>query len=163
MNKYIVAIGVCLGIMLSSIHLNATELAGAGVQIRLDSVSANTTVSDNDIDADDLYWLSHLIGSESGANWCSEEMMYGVGSVVLNRVKSDKYPNTILSVIKQRGQYSVWSSGSIKREPSSRCVEIAKSLLKHGTSYPDNVVFQANGRQGKGVYLKIQNMYFCHD
>ena len=42
-----------------------------------------------------------------------------VVDVILNRVDSEKFPNTIEAVIKQDSQFSVWANGSLDRaEPS---------------------------------------------
>ena len=51
---------------------------------------------------DDLYVLSHIISAEAGN--CSEDMMLSVGSVVLNRVADDRFPDTISEVVFQEGQ-----------------------------------------------------------
>ena len=47
---------------------------------------------------EDLYVLSHIIQCESG--YCEREMMEGVGSVVLNRVADERFPNTIQNLLK---------------------------------------------------------------
>lgn len=58
---------------------------------------------------DELYTLSHIIQAEAG--YCQREMMEGVGSVVLNRVADDRFPDTIEDVIHQPGQYEPVSNG----------------------------------------------------
>lgn len=112
---------------------------------------------------EELEILAHLINGEAGANYCSDDMMYYVGSVALNRVKSDRFPNDIKSVVFQRGQYACTWDGNYYLEPSDRAWEIASDLLHEGSILPDSVLWQAEFRQGKGVYLKEQNMYFCFD
>lgn len=109
---------------------------------------------------DNLYILSHVINGE--ACGCSWEMKIGVGSVVLNRVKSEAYPDTIRDVVFQSGQYACTWDGNYDREPEEDSVEAAEYLLRHGSQYPDEVVYQANFAQGSGVYEVIGNMYFCY-
>lgn len=109
----------------------------------------------------DVYILAHVLNGEAGSNWCSDEMIYGVGSVVLNRVKDKRFPDTIEGVVFQKGQYACTWDGNYDREPSQRCWDIAWDLYKNGTTWPENVIFQAQFEQGTGVYKKIQNMYFC--
>ena len=109
---------------------------------------------------DNLYVLSHVINGE--ACGCSWEMKIGVGSVVINRVHSDAYPDTIRDVVFQSGQYACTWDGNYDREPEEESVEAAEYLLKHGSQYPDEVVYQANFTQGSGVYEVIGNMYFCY-
>lgn len=113
------------------------------------------------VDQDDLYLLAHLIYGEAGASYCSDDMQVYVGSVVLNRVKSPDFPNTIEEVIFQKGQYACTWDGNFYREPDDRAWEIANDLLYYGSMLPDDVVFQAEFTQGSGIYIKEQNMYFC--
>lgn len=112
---------------------------------------------------EELDMLAHLINAECGAEWCQDEMLYYTGSVVLNRIKSKDFPDTMKEVIFQKGQYSCTWNGSYKNlKPTKRCVNIAKRLLTYGSVLPENVVFQANFKQGLGVYAQVQNMYFCY-
>lgn len=114
------------------------------------------------IDENELEMLAHLINGEAGADWCEDEMLYYVGSVVLNRMNSKDFPNTMEGVIFQKGQYACTWDGNYNRTPSERCYRIAEQLLTYGSVLPENVVFQAEFKQGSGVYEKVQNMYFCY-
>ena len=107
--------------------------------------------------------LAHLLMGEAGANWCEDEMVYLVGCVVLNRVNSDKFPDTLEEVIYQKGQYQCVIDGNFDKEPTDRCYETAADLLTNGSYIPENVVFQAEFKQGSGTYKKVQNMYFCYE
>lgn len=110
----------------------------------------------------DVEMLAHLLNGEAGADWCSDEMVYYVGSVVLNRVNSDRFPDTLEEVIFQKGQYACTWDGNYDKTPSERCYKIAEDLLINGSVLPSNVVFQAEFEQGSGIYKKVQNMYFCY-
>ena len=59
---------------------------------------------------DELKLLACLVHSEAGNQ--SYEGKLAVANVVLNRVKSSKYPNTIEKVIYQSGQFTVATNGS---------------------------------------------------
>lgn len=113
-----------------------------------------------DARADDLYDLAHLICGE--AEGCSEDMMKSVGSVVLNRVDDERFPNTIAEVIFQPGQYSCTWDGNFYREPSKACWDVAEDLLENGSAIDKSVVWQAEFPQGVGTYDIIGNMYFCY-
>lgn len=115
-----------------------------------------------DYSYDEVEMLAHLINGEAGADWCSDTTRYYVGSVVLNRVNSYEFPDTIYGVIFQSGQYACTWDGNYDRTPSQRCYEIAKDLLENGSWLPNNVVFQANFSQGSGVYDCIDGVYFCY-
>lgn len=121
------------------------------------------------ISFNDLYLLAKIIYAEAGSEWLSDEWKMCVGEVVLNRVASPEYPNTIAEVIYQKGQYYSESSRYFKNlKPSVRCVRLALRLLEGERVMNDpSVVFQANFRQGSGVCLKLRDSllgstYFCY-
>lgn len=132
---------------------------------------ALTTISSNlifgseknpgvDYSENDLYILEHVIAGE--CNDCCYDMKISVGSVVLNRVADDRFPNTIEEVVFQPGQYACTWDGNYYKEPNEETVEAAKYLLENGTQIDESVVWQAEFVQGNGVYDIIGNMYFCY-
>ena len=52
-----------------------------------------------------------------------------VGNVVLNRVASPRFPNSVYEVIFQRNQFTPAANGSINRTPSAESVVAAKLCL----------------------------------
>ncbi len=62
---------------------------------------------------DELTLLAAIIQCEAG-NQCYENQL-AVGAVVLNRVKSDRYPNTIYDVIFQKSQFGPASNGALSK------------------------------------------------
>lgn len=127
----------------------AITLAGAGVE----------TETEQPYSDDDLYVLSHIINAEAGDDNCSHEHRIAVGSVVLNRVASDIYPDTIRDVVFQSGQYSPTWNGSFDKEPSEDSVEVAEFLLTEGSQLPENCLFQAEFPQGAGTYETFVTIY----
>lgn len=117
---------------------------------------------------EDLDLLSRLIFAEVGCEWIPDDVQLYVGSVVLNRVDSDLFPDNIYDVIYAKGQYSPTQSGSINNTPDERTIENARKLLEDGSILPANVVFQANFKQGSGVYYEYYDeplgttTYFCY-
>lgn len=109
---------------------------------------------------DEVYMLSHLICGESeGCGW---DMKISVGSVVLNRIEDERFPDTMAEVIFQEGQYSCTWDGNYYREPSKETIEAAIYLLENGPAIDESVVWQAEFPQGNGVYDTIGNQYFCY-
>ena len=103
--------------------------------------------------------LARVIYCES--NTLEEEAQIYTGSVVLNRVNSDKFPNTLEEVIYQKGQYAC--TGKLYSiTPTERQYEIAEDLLKSGSRIPETVVFQSEFRQGSGVWKIIENTFYCY-
>ena len=136
------------------IILLSAALAGAG------TVETETERNYSD---DDVWYLSRVIQAESG--YCQREMMEGVGSVVLNRVADDRFPNSIPEVIQQPGQYSTLSWLS-SQTPTEEVMEVTIDLLENGSKFPPEVVWQANFPQGSGTYQTLSTsystMYFCY-
>ena len=112
---------------------------------------------------DDFYELSHVIQAEAG--YCERDMMIGVGSVVLNRVEHEDFPDTVYEVIHQPGQYSTVSHLS-SQVPTKLVEEVTDYLLRNGSQYPEDVLYQANFPQGSATYLTLSTsystMYFCY-
>lgn len=116
---------------------------------------------------DELYLLSHLIQGEAGSDFITDEHQQLVGRVVVNRVKSDKYPDTLKEVIYQKGQYQCTTNGQFDKNPSKRAIKNAKLVLEGKVDCPENVIYQAEFKQGSGVYKKIETIisttFFCYE
>lgn len=124
-------------------------------------------VTDN-LNYDNLLLLSRIVDAEAGSSWLTDEHRLLVASVVVNRILSPEFPNTLHEVVYQRGQYSPaekeWFDDLI---PSESSVMAAYTILTEGSIAPIDVVYQANFRQGSGVYKSIRDnklgtTYFCY-
>ena len=92
--------------------------------------------------ADELYWLSRIISAESQGEPLLGKL--AVGTVVLNRVASSQFPNTIYDVIfdTQWGvQFSPTVNGMIHREPTAESVLAAKLCLDGAREAGDSLYF----------------------
>lgn len=116
---------------------------------------------------EDLYVLSHIISAEAGN--CQEEMMLYVGSVVLNRVADDRFPDTIKEVVFQTDplQYGPTADGKYYKEPTEGAIKAAEKLLEEGSVLPAKVIYQSNEIIGE-YYTELDpppgigsTMYFC--
>lgn len=87
---------------------------------------------------DDYYWLSRIIYAESGNQPLAGKI--AVGNVVMNRVASYKFPNTVKGVIFQTNQFSPAASGSIYRDPNWDS-QVAAKLVLDGAVVLDNALF----------------------
>ena len=93
-------------------------------------------------DAEDLYWLSHIIFAESGNQ--PLEGMIGVGNVVLNRVKDPGCPDTVYGVIFDRRygvQFSPAETGTVYDEPNEMSIAAAKLCLEGCSVVGDSLFF----------------------
>lgn len=82
-------------------------------------------------DQESLFWLSRVIMAESGNQPLKGRV--AVGNVVLNRVKGDKWPNTIHGVLAQRNQFTTYRGGALANcKPNALSVIAAKLALDGG-------------------------------
>lgn len=109
---------------------------------------------------DDLMLLSKIIYAEAGSSWLSIEWKMCVGEVVLNRVASSEFPNTISEVLAQPGQYYGANSRYFnKLLPNADSVTAAIRLLNGERLMDPSVVFQANFKQGSGTHTACYDKY----
>ena len=83
---------------------------------------------------EDLDLLARIINAEAGCDWIPDWVQRMVGSVVLNRVKSKHFPNTIREVIYQPGQYGPVYNGMIHYTPTKKSIENARYVLEQGST-----------------------------
>ncbi len=118
-----------------------------GFDYKLDLEAKSVYLSDNGeileqgedyYNSKDLYWLSRIINAEARG-----ESMLGqvaVGTVVMNRVKSPRYPNSVYGVVFDGAQFSPAVSGSIYKTPSEKCIISAKIVLE-GYRISESILF----------------------
>ena len=106
--------------------------------------------------ASDLDLLAALVWAEAGDQPLPEGLCY-VCDVVLNRVDSPAWPNTIADVIYQPGQFSVVNNGALNRafgNVPQVCYDAVQSQLAGRLNY-DIIYFSMN-------YLANGSFAFVH-
>lgn len=113
------------------------------------------------INQQELLLLAKTIHAEAADNNYTDRCY--VGAVIMNRVDSGIWGNTVRSVITAKGQYACYGNRKFNQYPPEECIKIAKELML-GERYgmPPNVIFQAQFRQGKGVFAKVGVHYYCY-
>ncbi len=142
--------------------VSAGQEAEAGRNAAIDAADSD----EQKISFDELYLLARLIFSEAGSDWLEEDFRLCVGEVVLNRVASPEFPDTIHDVIYQKGQYSgVNSAKFASLKPGEDCVDTALKLLQGERLMVPAVVYQSDNVQGEifSMYCDhhLGNTYFC--
>jgi len=117
-------------------------------------------------DAADLYWLARIICAESGAE--PMEGQIAVGNVVLNRVASREFPDTIPGVIFDRVdavQFEPVENGTVYDSPAESSVEAAMRVLDGEEAVEDVMYFYAPALS-RGVWINANRTYSttigCH-
>lgn len=113
---------------------------------------------------DDIKLLAEVIYHE---NWYTDKerkAAYYTGAVVMNRVKSKNWPNTVKEVVYQKRQYAVVPKLFTEKIPDE-CYQMAKDIYRNGTpDVPANVVYQARFIQGSGDWIDpINGEHFCYE
>ena len=121
------------------------------------SSSAGQAVSAS---ADDVTLLAAIIQCEAGGESYAGQL--AVGAVVMNRVASSSFPNTISGVIYQKGQFSPVASGKLARvlnsgKISSSCYQAAREALGGADNTGGAKYFHAGS--GNGTVIGNQVFY----
>lgn len=117
------------------------------------------TVAQANYDADSVYWLSRIISAEAGGEPFLGQI--AVGNVVMNRVASRSYPNTIYGVIfdrKHGTQFSPVAIGTIYNTPTQSSIIAAKICLE-GYTLSDSVLFFMNPRLATTNWISKNRPY----
>jgi len=105
---------------------------------------------------DVLYWLSHIINAEAGNQPLDGKI--AVGNVILNRVSSSLFPNTVYEVIFQQNQFTPVANGSIHRTPNMESI-IAAKLVLDGANTVDNALFFMNPKTASSRWMARNRTY----
>lgn len=87
-----------------------------------------------------------------------------VVEVILNRVASPEWPDTIRGVLSQKGQFATWKYlGKPYNVPEAEEYRVIEDTLAEGPSIlPDNYVYFATSRVNGRGFIQIQHHYFSH-
>ena len=106
--------------------LTADGIAGKKT-VEAMGVYTSSSSSGTSSNSSDVNLLSRLIYGESRGEPYTGQV--AVGAVVLNRVKSSSFPNSIAGVIYQKGAFDAVSDGQINMSPDSTAKKAAQDAL----------------------------------
>lgn len=133
--------------------VDEAALAAAEAQAQA-AAQAAASVSQGDLDL-----MAAIIECEAGGE--PYEGKIGVGAVVMNRVRSSQFPNTISEVIYQSGQFSPVASGKLasvlSRGARQDCYDAARDVFAGANTVGDCLFFHAGG--GSGLTIANQTFY----
>ena len=118
-----------------------------------------------------LEMLALVIYQEAGADYCSDETRLMVGTVVMNRITDERFPDTMYEVLTAEKQYGrlhwtglVWpdrASNPNEAHAVERAYTIAERILQGERVLPEDVVWQSEYVQGTEIVAQSDGMYFC--
>ena len=91
------------------------------------SNSSSSSSSNSNYTSSDLYLLAKCIYAEARGESYTGQV--AVGAVILNRVRSSKFPNTVSGVIYQTGAFTAVSDGQINLSPDKTALNAAQDAL----------------------------------
>ena len=135
------------------------EKTAAAIGIKLPSGGTGKGTDGN------LYLLARLVHGEARGEPYRGKV--AVAAVVLNRVKSPSFPNTLAGVIYQSGAFDAVSDGQINLSPDQESVNAARDAL-NGWDPTYGCLYYYNPRTAtsrwmlsRPVLLRIGNHAFC--
>lgn len=164
-NTYSAKVDVLSGRTYIPLRLAVTA-CGGGVAWDKMLGGAAVTSPDGAYNAEDLYWLSRIISAESQGE--SLEGQIAVGNVILNRVASDTFPDTVREVVFDRKdgvQFEPVTNGTLYNAPTESSVIAAKRALDGEKPVGDCMYFYAPALS-QGLWIKSNRTYVttigCH-
>ena len=138
-----------LSVNAPSLMINCPKLVEIDIQDDINKPAAESKFTQVEIEL-----LSRVIMSEAGI--LPIEGKIAVLSTIMNRVYSDKFPDTIYDVITQEHQYSMQDNG----EPNDECYKAIDSYTDGEFPY-DMFYFRTKHPHSFGYFFKqIGNTYF---
>lgn len=142
-------------------HVEPKPTETEPVEVPSEPVEApETTGNISEISEDDVELLAIAIYQEVGSDVCCDDCRRRVADIILNRVESEYFPNTIYGVLTQKSQYGVFywtgvvwperASYSGEAHAVERARRIAREVLEgqHSELYGKGYIWQAGFVQG---------------
>ena len=109
---------------------------------------------------EELLLLQKVVSAEARGE--SSETQYTVACVVLNRMESDIFPDSLTEVVTQSGQFSCVESGAIINVPITESVTAAVDMALDNNTLDSNILWFRSGHY-HGFHnraFQIGRMYF---
>ena len=130
------------------------------IEITLAGVYVDSAYIDTSYTSDDIFWLARIVHAESRGEPMRGKI--GVANVILNRVKSSSFPNTIYDVIFDRRfgiQFNPAYNGAIYNNPSMDSFIAAKRALR-GENTVGNSLYFFNPRIASSSWISNNRRYY---
>lgn len=114
------------------------------------SSSSSSSSSKSTGTSGDMYLMAQCIYGEARGEPYKGKV--AIGAVILNRVKSKDFPNTIAGVIYQPRAFSVVADGQINLAPDQECINTAKDAM-NGVDPTGGCVFYYNPAKTSNAFM----------
>lgn len=136
-----------------------------GISLTGGSSGGGSSSSGTGSSSGDVYLLARCVYGEARGE--SYKGQVAVAAVVLNRVRSSSFPNTISGVIYQPGAFSVVSDGQINLTPNDTALKAARDAM-NGWDPTGGCLYYYNPAKtsnkwilSRPIMMRIGNHVFC--
>ena len=120
------------------------------------TLSSSSSSSGSSTVSADQYLLARLVYAEARGE--SYKGKVAVAAVVLNRVRSSAFPNTISGVIYQSNAFESVSNGSINKKPDSDCLRAAREAMNGWDPTGGCLYFYNAAQVSTGSWIKTRTV-----
>ena len=107
------------------------------------------------VSAEDIDLIAKVVMSEASAQ--SYTCKVAIAETIINRVLSDRFPNTVKEVVTSKGQYSIQNNGEVTPD----CYNATFEALTEQKYPSDMYYFRSDHYHTWAVdYIKIDSMFF---
>lgn len=152
------------GMGVETVEAQNTEVWDENIEMQVNADESSQKVSAEviqtaGISGSDLDLMAAIIECEAGGE--SYEGKIGVGAVIMNRIRSSQFPNTLSEVIYQNGQFEpVWTgklSTVLSRGANADCYAAAQDVFAGANTIGERLFFHAGS--GNGLTIGNQTFY----
>ena len=139
--------------------LTADGIAGKNTLAAMGINSSSNNSGSSSSNSSNLNLLARLVYGEARGEPYTGQV--AVAAVVLNRVKSSKFPNTVAGVIYQAGAFDVVSDGQINMTPNSTAIKAAQDAMNGwDPSYGAIYYFNPSTATNKWIWSRPMTVTF---
>lgn len=108
------------------------------------------TTYSGSIDSYSRQLLAEIVWHEAGSDWISQYNKAKVAAGVMNRVYDSRFPDTVYSVLTQKGQFSGYWPGCCT--PTQACYDAVDYYFSHQSEFNSDNSWYGNGRENIFYY-----------
>lgn len=137
---------------------------GHAAQLARDARLDKTGAPEARVDFDELLLLARALYCQAGDAWCTGQLRLCAGEVLLNRVASPEFPDTLAEVVAEEPWAQREDFAALP--PGKDCADAALALLLGERMLDERVVYRSAQPLGGGVYAtfcdrRYRYTYFC--
>lgn len=153
-------------------NLNATGVVNdatakkIGISLTAKTSTGGSSKTTSKASSSDVYLLARCIHAEGRGE--SYKGKVAIGAVILNRVKSSKFPNSVSGVIYQAGAFDAVSDGQINLAPDETSLKAARDAM-NGWDPTNGCIYYYNPNtatnkwiRSRPISITIGDHVFCY-